>query len=76
MSRTKSDTVLFEIFHAVTAKQDVSSQSLPPIQEWIDADALQSLVAHAERHSSNIHVEFEYSGSTVTVSEGGTVEVE
>lgn len=70
MSRT-GDTSL-TIVERVAAERGVTPSELAPLQEAVDVDALDALVAGGFQGSC----EFTYAGCTVTVDGDGAVRVE
>lgn len=73
----ESGRVAEQIISGVAAKEGVSETELPPLYEYVDVDALESLLAHAGRSSMGaVTIELRYLEYTVTVSETGVVSIE
>lgn len=68
-----TETVISEVAEA----EGVGPLELPPLQESIDADALESVLSGTvtDDHSEAIEVTFRYCDYTVSVTSGGAVEV-
>ncbi|WP_255152127.1 HalOD1 output domain-containing protein [Halorarius halobius] len=68
------DDVTFQIVSELEAA-GVDVEQLPPLMEYVDTEALETLVAHAREHpDAAVTVRFDYAGITVTIA-GGEVEV-
>lgn len=65
------------VISRVAQAEGVDSLELPPLQESIDADALDSLVSGpvTDDDPGALAITFRYCGYTVSVSSGGAVEV-
>lgn len=61
---------------AVAEREGVDAAALPPLQEAIEADALERLVGGARGSGGLRRVVFEYLGYEITVRGNGTVSVE
>lgn len=61
------------IVEAVAAATDRTPTELPPLQRYVDSDALDTLVTRGE--SAAVTVTFDYAGTTVVVKGDGTIDV-
>lgn len=67
-----SDHPSMTIVEVVAAATDRETTDLPPLQETIDADALDTLL---ESQSSSVAVSFRYADTGVSVNGEGSIEV-
>ena len=66
-----------EVVEAVAAATERDALELPPLNDYVDPDALDTLLsAVAEKGSESAHVTFSYDGIRVTVDSTGAVTVE
>jgi hypothetical protein len=61
---------------AVADREGIEAAALPPLQEAIEADALEQLVGESRKSGGVRRVVFDYLGYEVTVEGDGTVSVE
>lgn len=72
-----SDSVTTAVVEAVAGHRDVDPAAFePPLNDVIDADALESLFAPTRRGTRSGSVTFEYGELEVTVDANGTVDVD
>ena len=71
-SGEESDRPTVAVVEAVAAATGRSTGDLPPLQETLDADALNTLLS---RQPSAVTVSFRYAGTVVSVSGNDGVEV-
>lgn len=67
-----SNSVGLTIAETIAEKEGVDPSKLEPLYLTLDTDALESLIEGGS--SQDLRIEFEYSGYTVTVDEGGQVD--
>lgn len=63
------------VLHAVAARESADPIDLPPLNDAIDADALNALLVSQERARTEVRVTFRYSGYEVSVQSSGEVSV-
>lgn len=59
---------------AKNTEQDIVG--LPPLYETIDADALERLVASAQRNNTSLSIQFTYAGQEVTIGQDKAIRSE
>lgn len=70
---TQSDHPSVTIVQAVAAATDRGTTELPPLQRYIDPDALEALLT---RGSSPVEITFTYADSVISVNANGTIEIQ
>lgn len=70
-SKSRSEAVTHRIVTEVADAEDVSPTELPPLEEVIDTDSIESLFS--PRPKTNMELRFEYVGYVVVVEEYGVV---
>jgi hypothetical protein len=69
---TELDQPSMMVVEAVASATNRSATELPPLQETLDVDALNTLL---KGQQSSVTVSFRYADTTVSVSENGSIEV-
>lgn len=64
------------IVEAVAAETGRDAIELPPLHDYVDSDAVDSLLATDANADASLHLEFSYADALVTVRGDGSVEVE
>lgn len=76
-SATDPASMTMQIIRAVATEKEVDPLELtPPLQDAIDADALNRLFKRTQEEELSVQVTFEYNGCTIQVTPDGTVDVE
>lgn len=70
---TDRPTIWFTIVQALAVVEDTVPQSLPPLGDSIDLEALEKLVQRADETGEYIEVTFPFESYQVVVRTGGTV---
>lgn len=68
-------SITVAIIERVAAKEGVDPVELPPLGEQMDCDALETIVATADR-GTDLEVAFSYEGYAVTVAADNTITVQ
>lgn len=71
----ESDSASLAVVSAVASASGTDPTALPPLQETVDADALDTLAANRSGSGGSTRVSFAYAGWAVLVDSGGIVEV-
>jgi len=74
---TSEGELAVRIVSAVADRKSLSVDSLPPLYESIEPDALEELVGHAATmHDTELVVQFTYAGYIVTVRGSKEISIE
>ncbi|MFC6865081.1 HalOD1 output domain-containing protein [Halomicroarcula sp. GCM10025817] len=74
LGQTRVEPIVVGIVDELTQLYECVVEDLPPLQESVDVDALESLVTHAG-DDQDLLVQFEYIGTIVSLAGDGSVSV-
>jgi len=71
---TEPGRTAIDVATEVATREDVDATELPPLAEYLDPDALETLVGN--RNDGRVTVSFVYCGYDVTVTSDGRVTID